>query len=310
MTIVETKGLSKNYGKNKALDQVDIQIREGEILGLLGPNGAGKSTLISVIVGILSPNAGSVCYKGSSLNLKNMGVYKKNVGLVPQDLAFFPELSAKQNVEFWGRLYGIKGTELKTAVDKALCFTGLSDRKNDVPTKFSGGMKRRLNIACGIVHSPEILFLDEPTVGVDPQSRNHILESIKELNRLGTTIVYSSHYMEEVEALCDRIVIMDNGHVVASGTKDALIDGISAKRVLTLELKNNGAVSITLDGISEVLEYQQEGQKYTLTLENNAAVAEVIMKLTNAGADIVSVDMAKKNLEDVFFHYTGNSFRD
>ena len=308
--ILETKGISKSYGKTKALDNVDIQIQEGEILGLLGPNGAGKSTLISVILGILSPNSGEVNYKGSRLNLKNSGNYKKNLGLVPQDLAFFPELSAKQNVDFWGRIYGLRGSELKTATEKALQFTGLLDRKKAVPSKFSGGLKRRLNIACGIVHSPEILFLDEPTVGVDPQSRNHILASIKELNRLGTTIVYSSHYMEEVESICDRVIIMDNGHVIASGTPEGLVNEISPKSVMTLELKNSNRASSTLDRISEVLEYRQEDQKYVITLENNAAVAKVLTELTEAGSEVLSVAMTRKNLENVFFHYTGNNFRD
>lgn len=310
MAIIEVKNITKKYQNVKAVNDMSFEIREGEILGILGPNGAGKSTLISLILGIISADSGEIKYKGEKLNTRNMKEYKKRVGFVPQDLAYFPELTAKDNVTFWGRIYGIKGDELKTAVERALRFAGILDRQNDTPLKYSGGMKRRLNIACGIVHSPEILFLDEPTVGIDPQSRNHILNSIKELNELGTTIVYSSHYMEEVENISDRVMIMDHGQVVASGTTEELIDHISKKQTLYLKLKNycgNEILSGNIPGVSTVT---KEDDKYCFVIENNSVIVEVINKLTNMGADIESVDMQKKNLEDVFFHYTGTSFRD
>ena len=310
MAIIEVKNITKKYQNVKAVNDMSFEIREGEILGILGPNGAGKSTLISLILGIISADSGEIKYKGEKLNTRNMKEYKKRVGFVPQDLAYFPELTAKDNVTFWGRIYGIKGDELKTAVERALRFAWILDRQNDTPLKYSGGMKRRLNIACGIVHSPEILFLDEPTVGIDPQSRNHILNSIKELNELGTTIVYSSHYMEEVENISDRVMIMDHGQVVASGTTEELIDHISKKQTLYLKLKNycgNEILSGNIPGVSTVT---KEDDKYCFVIENNSVIVEVINKLTNMGADIESVDMQKKNLEDVFFHYTGTSFRD
>lgn len=310
MAIIEVKKITKNYQKVKAVNDMSFEIKEGEILGILGPNGAGKSTLISLILGIISADSGEIKYNGEKLNTRNMKEYKKRVGFVPQDLAYFPELSAKDNVTFWGRIYGIKGDELKTAVERALRFTGILDRQNDSPLKYSGGMKRRLNIACGIVHSPEILFLDEPTVGIDPQSRNHILNSIKELNELGTTIVYSSHYMEEVENISDRVMIMDHGHVVASGTTEELIDNISKKQTLYLKIKNFCGNEILSENIQGVSTITKEDDKYCFVIENNSVIVEVINKLTNMGADIVSVDMQKKNLEDVFFYYTGTSFRD
>lgn len=310
MAIIEVKKITKNYQKVKAVNDMSFEIKEGEILGILGPNGAGKSTLISLILGIISADSGEIKYNGEKLNTRNMKEYKKRVGFVPQDLAYFPELSAKDNVTFWGRIYGIKGDELKTAVERALRFTGILDRQNDSPLKYSGGMKRRLNIACGIVHSPEILFLDEPTVGIDPQSRNHILNSIKELNELGTTIVYSSHYMEEVENISDRVMIMDHGHVVVSGTTEELIDNISKKQTLYLKIKNFCGNEILSENIQGVSTITKEDDKYCFVIENNSVIVEVINKLTNMGADIVSVDMQKKNLEDVFFYYTGTSFRD
>ncbi len=310
MAIIEVKDITKHYKKAKAVDAMSFEIKEGEILGILGPNGAGKSTLISLILGIISADAGEIRYNGEKLTMGNRKAYQKRVGFVPQDLAYFPELSAKDNVTFWGRIYGMKGDELRTAVERALRFTGILDRQNDSPMKYSGGMKRRLNIACGIVHSPEILFLDEPTVGIDPQSRNHILHSIKELNELGTTIVYCSHYMEEVENISDRVMIMDHGHVVASGTTEELIDHISKDQTLYLKLKNFCGAERLSEEIQGVSAVTKEDDKYCFVIENNSVIVEVMNQLTNMGADIVSVDMQKKNLEDVFFYYTGTSFRD
>ncbi len=310
MSIIEVKKIYKSYKKCKAVDSMDFEIKENEILGVLGPNGAGKSTLISLLLGILSVDSGDILYKGKLLQKSNRKEYKKKVGFVPQDFAFFPELSAKENVTFWGRIYGLKGKELHSAVERALRFTGLLEKQEDTPGKYSGGMKRRLNIACGIVHSPEILFLDEPTVGIDPQSRNHILSSIQELNQLGTTIVYSSHYMEEVENISTRVMVMDHGRLIAQGTSEELIDQVSKEQTIYLKLKNEPNVEQLLSAVDGVKEVKKVEGRYCIVLENNSVVADVVNSLAQADTEILSVDMKKKNLEDVFFHFTGTNFRD
>lgn len=310
MTIVEAVGLSKSYENIKAVDGIDLRIEENEILGLLGPNGAGKSTLISLLLGVLNADSGVVKYKGEALTMINQSKYKKSIGYVPQDLAFFPELTALDNVTFWGKLYGLKGAELKSAVQKALQFTGLSERQKESPSKFSGGMKRRLNIACGIVHSPEILFLDEPTVGVDPQSRNHILESIRELNERGTTIVYTSHYIEEVEAICDWVMIMDHGHVITSGTVNELINEISDNRLMNISVENVELAEKLLSQLPDVSNVSVKDNVLNVTMKSSTATASIISVLVEKCIEILSVDMPKQNLEDVFFYYTGSHFRD
>lgn len=219
--ILRTKDLTKKYGSRAVVDNLNIEIRRGEIFGLLGPNGAGKSTTMNMICAIVRPTAGSVELLGKNPWKQKKDVIHK-IGYIPQELAIHGKLRAWENVELFTSLYGIKGAQLKAAVNSSLEYVGLLDRRQEFAKNFSGGMKRRLNIACAIGHNPELLIFDEPTVGIDPQSRNFILEKIKESNRNGATVIYTSHYMEEVEAICTRIAIMDNGKIIACGTSEEL----------------------------------------------------------------------------------------
>ena len=219
--ILKTKDLTKKYDNRVVVDNLNLEIQKGEIFGLLGPNGAGKSTTMNMICDIVKPTLGSVEFMGRDFR-KNRKELVKELGYIPQDLAIHGNLKAWENVELFTSLYGIRGEELKKAVQESLEYVGLSERKDDYAKSFSGGMKRRLNIACAIGHHPGLLIFDEPTVGIDPQSRNFILNRIKESNRKGATIIYTSHYMEEVEAICTRIAIMDNGRIIACGTSEEL----------------------------------------------------------------------------------------
>ncbi|CEN83548.1 ABC transporter ATP-binding protein [Paraclostridium sordellii] len=233
-TILEINSLRKTFGEKTVVNGLSFKVNEGEILGFLGPNGAGKSTTISMITTILDFDEGKVLFEGREVNSDDND-FKKILGYVPQNIALFNDLSAYENVKFFGSLYGLKGSYLNNRVNETLELVGLYDRKNDYPDSFSGGMKRRLNIACSIVHKPKILIMDEPTVGIDPQSRNNILEVVKSLRDEGTTIIYTSHYMEEVEAICNRIIILDNGQIVEFGYKDEIKTKYRSKGLNNLE---------------------------------------------------------------------------
>lgn len=220
-TVVKLEGLIKKYDNKPVVDGLTLEIKEGEIFGLLGPNGAGKSTTMNMICSLLKPTAGNIELFGLDVK-KDSKKIKPLIGYIPQDLAIYGNLKAWENVELFTSLYDVKGKDLKVAVDSALEFVELTDRRNSYAKTFSGGMKRRLNIACALGHKPKLLIFDEPTVGIDPQSRNFILERIKKANSDGTTVIYTSHYMEEIEAICTRIAIMDNGKIIAIGTKEEL----------------------------------------------------------------------------------------
>lgn len=235
--ILKTTDLTKKYNNKAVVDNLNIEIKRGEIFGLLGPNGAGKSTTMNMICSIVRPTAGCIELLGKNPWKQKKEVIHK-IGYIPQELAIHGNLKAWENVELFTSLYGIKGAELKTSVDKSLEYVGLLERRQEFAKNFSGGMKRRLNIACAIGHNPELLIFDEPTVGIDPQSRNFILDKIKESNKKGATVIYTSHYMEEVEAICTRIAIMDNGKIIACGTSEEL------KRLVT-----NGSEDITLEEV-------------------------------------------------------------
>lgn len=220
-TVVKLDGLIKKYDNKPVVDGLTLDIKEGEIFGLLGPNGAGKSTTMNMICSLLKPTAGNIELFGMDIK-KDAKKIKPLIGYIPQDLAIYGNLKAWENVELFTSLYDVKGADLKKAIDDSLEFVELTDRRNSYAKTFSGGMKRRLNIACALGHKPKLLIFDEPTVGIDPQSRNFILEKIKKANSNGTTVIYTSHYMEEVEAVCTRVAIMDNGKIVAIGTKEEL----------------------------------------------------------------------------------------
>ncbi|MCQ4696849.1 ABC transporter ATP-binding protein [Paeniclostridium sordellii] len=232
--MLEINSLRKTFGEKTVVNGLSFKVNEGEILGFLGPNGVGKSTTISMITTILDFDEGKVLFEGREVNSDDND-FKKILGYVPQNIALFNDLSAYENVKFFGSLYGLKGSYLNNRVNETLELVGLYDRKNDYPDSFSGGMKRRLNIACSIVHKPKILIMDEPTVGIDPQSRNNILEVVKSLRDEGTTIIYTSHYMEEVEAICNRIIILDNGQIVEFGYKDEIKTKYRSKGLNNLE---------------------------------------------------------------------------
>lgn len=226
LPILDLENVTKKYDNNAVVDNMTLKINKGEIFGLLGPNGAGKSTTMNMICSLKKPTAGSIRVFGYD-NSKDMKKIKERLGYIPQDLAIHENLKAYENVEFFAAMYGLKGKQLKQAVNDSLEFVGLLDHKDGFAKNFSGGMKRRLNIACALSHKPDLLIFDEPTVGIDPQSRNFILERIKDLNEQGSTIIYTSHYMEEVEAICTRIGIMDKGRIIAVGTKDELVSMVS-----------------------------------------------------------------------------------
>lgn len=236
-TILKIKDLTKKYNNNTVVDNLNMEIKRGEIFGLLGPNGAGKSTTMNMICSIIAPTAGSIELLGKDPRKQKKEVIHK-IGYIPQELAIHGNLKAWENVELFTSLYGIKGDKLKQSVDKSLEYVGLLERRQEYSKNFSGGMKRRLNIACAIGHQPELLIFDEPTVGIDPQSRNFILDKIKESNEKGATVIYTSHYMEEVEAICTRIAIMDNGKIIACGTSAEL-----------KKLVNNDDENITLEEV-------------------------------------------------------------
>lgn len=233
-SILQIKSITKAYGDKTVVSDESFSIYKGDIIGFIGPNGAGKSTSINMISTITAPDSGMILFHDKTISENNL-YYKSSLGIVPQDLAIYEDLNAYDNVKFFCSLYGVRGVELKKKVEKALRFVGLWDRCKDLPSKFSGGMKRRLNIACAIAHEPELLIMDEPTVGIDPQSRNNILEAVKTLNANGTTVIYTSHYMEEVDTLCNRIVLIDKGKVLEDLPKEEYKAKYASKGCTTLE---------------------------------------------------------------------------
>jgi len=312
MAIVEARGLVKRFGEATAVDGVDLNIEAGEVFGLLGPNGAGKTTAISMMCGLLEPTEGDVVVDGHSIRREPTKV-KEALGIVPQDIALYPTLTALENLKFWGRMYGLSGGALDERVAEVLAIAGLEDRAKERIETYSGGMKRRINIAAGMLHRPKVLIMDEPTVGIDPQSRNHILETVRQLNESGMTILYTSHYMEEVETLCDRIAIMDGGKVIAQGTKDELRTLVGDEDVITLKVdRADEAACETAAAVGGVerASVVAEGELEVLATDASETLAPVIQALTAAGIHVRSVDVREPNLESVFLHLTGKSLRD
>ncbi len=310
-TIVEVSDLIKRFGDLAAVDNVSFAIEEGEVFGLLGPNGAGKTTTISMISCLLEPTAGTITVAGSSI-ASAPGAVKSALGVVPQEIALYPTLTAAENLSFWGQMYGLAGGDLKQAVADALELAGLADRAKERIEKYSGGMKRRVNIAAGILHKPRVLLMDEPTVGIDPQSRNHILETVKNLNASGMTVLYTSHYMEEVEDLCDRIAIMDHGKVIASGTLNELRDVVGGMDVV--DVKVTDVSDDVLEGVRAITGVKQadrtDSALQVLTPSSGSILGKLVTTLESEGAHVTSVSVTEPNLESVFLHLTGKSLRD
>ena len=309
--IVEVKDLVKRFDQFLAVDNVNFSIKEGEIFGLLGPNGAGKTTTISAITGMSKIDSGEIKLFGMDMKNKEREI-KRQVGIVPQDLAIYEDLTTYENICYFGRLYGLRGEKLKESANKAMEFVGLLDRKNDYPKKFSGGMKRRLNIAIGIVHNPKLIILDEPTVGIDPQARSYIISSIKKLNKMGATIIYTSHYMEEVEELCNRMVIMDNGKVIATGTKDELKAMVSLDEKIDIEVSFvNFTILDKIKSLNGITDCSIQGNKITVVAKkSNKIVQKIINIISSAESDIVSLNVENPTLETVFLTLTGKKLRD
>lgn len=308
------RDLKKSFGEIDAVKEVSFTVEKGEAFGLLGPNGAGKSTIINMITGLFLPTAGQIQLKGIDV-LKNTKQAQAYIGVVPQEIALYQEMSAKENLKFWGRMYGISGKELEKSVDEVLEIIGLTDRAKGKVNTFSGGMKRRVNIGVAILHKPELLIMDEPTVGIDPQSRNHILETIKRLNEQGITVIYTSHYMEEVEYLCERIGIIDHGELIACGTMPELRETIGdrSRIILTFEQQGKEAEEI-LKVLTHLFSEKdlsiQSNQLMLFHKEPQQILTDFIQSVTKTGVKITSVDIVEPNLESVFLHLTGRSLRD
>lgn len=312
MSIVKINDVTKKFGDLIAVNKMTLNIEEGEIFGLLGPNGAGKSTAINMITGLIPMDKGSISILDRDVR-KDPMFTKRNTGIVPQDIAIYEDLTSIENVKFFAGLYGLKGTELNRAAEEALEFTGLSDKAKGFPRSFSGGMKRRLNIACAIAHKPKLIIMDEPTVGIDPQSRNHILQSVKRLNESGCTVVYTSHYMEEVEEICTRIAIMDHGKVIAQGTKEELKALITDTNVVWITV-DDSLTNLNEDKIKEIpgvinLEIEENTVKISSALEVNN-LDKIILYFTGCGIPVKSVESKQPDLETVFLSLTGRRLRD
>lgn len=308
---VELKNIIKKYNGNLAVDNISFKINEGEIFGLLGPNGAGKSTTIKMIIGLLKQNSGEIKVKGMDVRKRPLQV-KRLLGLVPQELAIYENISARDNIKYFGKLYGLRGENLISKVDKALEFTGLTNKQNDKPKTYSGGMKRRLNIACAIMHDPEIIIMDEPTVGIDPQSRRHILKSVRELNKRGATVIYTSHYMEEAEAICDRVGIIDNGKLIALGTKEELKKEIKEEEKIVIDATNiryNPIDEIKkLEGIINVVLNKNRIEIFTKSAQH--LLQDVLFILSKENVQVSNISIQEPDLESVFLSLTGRTLRD
>lgn len=299
----------KRYGQNLILDHENFEIEKGEIIGLLGPNGAGKTTTIKALMGLIPIDSGEITLFDEKFK-ENKNSIKRRIGMVPQEIVIFNDLTTRENLNFFGGLYGIKGKELKERVDEVLDFIGLREYEKAMPKKFSGGMKRRLNIGCALVHSPELLIMDEPTVGIDPQSRNHILEAVRKLGERGTTVIYTTHYMEEIQNLCSRILIMDAGHIIANGRVHDLIKRLNFEEKTHIEVKNSSPeLAQNLRNINGIKDVVADGNKITLLSENGSNNLEDIIRMTEIYG-IKSIQSETPTLEDVFLTLTGKTLRD
>ena len=307
--ILEMDNVLKRFGKNLALDYLSLEVKEGEVIGLLGPNGAGKTTCIKSIIGLLPIDEGDITIFDMKQDGKNKEI-RRNIGFVTQDITIYEDMTAKENLEFFGSLYGLSKNELDIRIKEVAKLIGLEDRLNDRPKQFSGGMKRRLNIGCSILHQPKLLIMDEPTVGIDPQSRNYIMEFVKKTASEGTTVIYTSHYIEEVEAIADRVFIMDQGHVIASGTLPELISRIKGDSHILVDVAiPNELQKDELLKIPEIKEVAIKNNQYHIIVLGGVSIIDKIVTVL-APLKIISINSKQPNLEDVFLTLTGKQLRD
>ncbi len=308
---IQVNNLKKTYGDLKAVQGVSFAVQQGEIFSLLGPNGAGKTTTISMLSTLLRCDDGDALIMGHSMRHDPMGV-KAVLGVVPQEIALYEDLSARENLTFWGKMYGLRGSTLRQRVNEVLEVIGLTDRANGRVGKFSGGMKRRVNIGVALLHKPQVIFMDEPTVGIDPQSRRNILDSVVALKNQGMTVLYTTHYMEEAEELSDHIAIMDHGKVIACGTREELVRLVGQRTRIDLTLNVDAARVMeawkTVDGVSHVS--SEDGHVSVMVEDSNLVLPRLFETATRCATRITSVDIHEPNLEAVFLHLTGRALRD
>jgi linearmycin/streptolysin S transport system ATP-binding protein len=308
---IKVQDLHKSFGEIKAVQGVSFDVQPGEIFGLLGPNGAGKTTTISMLATLLRPDAGDAWVMGHSIRRDPMAV-KSVLGVVPQEIALYEDLSARENLTFWGKMYGLRGATLRRRVGEVLELIGLSDRAGGRVSTFSGGMKRRVNIGIALLHKPQVIYMDEPTVGIDPQSRRNILDSVVTLKNQGMTVLYTTHYMEEAQELCDHIAITDHGKVIACGAHQELVQlvGEQTRLDLTLNVEAGRVLQAwrAVEGVSRVS--AEEGRVTVLVNDSNVALPRLFEAATRLSARITSVDIREPNLETVFLHLTGRALRD
>ncbi len=310
--MLEVIDLSKQFKHNKVVNSVNMYLEKGETVGLLGPNGAGKSTTISMISSLLVPSSGDVRLHNESI-LKTPEKLRKILGVVPQEIALYMELTARENLIFFGKMHRIPKSVLQKRVDEVLDIIGLKDRQKDLVKTFSGGMKRRLNIGVALIHEPEIIIMDEPTVGIDPQSRNHILETVKRLNsEKNITVLYTSHYMEEVEFLCNRLYIMDHGKIIASGAKEEIKNILSAETAINIQVEmiKHRFVEV-LRGLPNVQQLSINQANITIIVPKEVQLLKEIFRLAEEHEiNVLAVNIETPSLEDVFLHLTGRKLRD